>query len=128
MPQMPNPPRTEALPHALAVEALQRWLFSCLEAGWDPSCPADTMWSHEDNQAALKHGWMISQPPSSKCLDLFSLRKGVSSAKMMRSIKAGAIIDPLCAKALTTLIGQKLKHPHINFAFDAENHIDPYDR
>lgn len=116
---MPIPPRTEALEHEVAVAALQKWLWACVAAGWDPTSPASGRWSHDDNMEAMQHGWMISQPPNSEYVDLFSLKKGVTSAQIMREIIALAPIHPICARAVITLTAQKLKHPNIKFAFDS---------
>ena len=116
---MPIPPRTEALKHEAAVAALQRWLWACVAAGWDPTSPTNGRWSHEDNMEAMQHGWMISQPPSSEHLDLFSLKRYVKPAQIMQEIVSLAPIYPVCARAVITLTAQKLKYPNIEFAFDS---------
>ncbi len=116
---MPNPPRTEALEHDAAVAALQRWLWACVATGWNPTTPVNGRWSHEDNLEAMRHGWMISQPPCSEHLDLFSLKKGTEPAQIMQEIISLAPIHPVCARAVITLTAQKLKFPNIKFAFDS---------
>lgn len=116
---MPIPPRTEALEHEAAVAALQRWLWACVAAGWDPTSPTSGRWSHDDNMEAMQHGWMISQPPSSEHLDLFSLKRDVKPAQIMQEIVSLAPIHPVCARAVITLTAQKLKYPNIKFAFDS---------
>jgi len=68
---------------------------------------------------AMQLGWMISQPPNSEHLDLFSLKKGVKATQIMQEIVSLAPIHPLCARAVTTLTAQKLKFPNIKFAFDS---------
>lgn len=119
MRHMPNPPRTEALEHEAAVAALQRWLWACVAAGWDPTSPNSGRWSHDDNVEAMQQGWMISQPPGSEHLDLFSLKRGVKPAQIMQEIVSLAPIHPVCARAVITLTAQKLKYPNIKFAFDS---------
>lgn len=116
---MPNSPRTEGLDHEVAVAALQRWLWACVAAGWDPTNPASGRWSHDDNMEAMQLGWMISQPPGSEHLDLFSLKQGIKPAQLMQEIVSLAPIHPLCARAVITLTAQKLKYPNIKFAFDS---------
>ena len=116
---MPNSPRTEGLDHEVAVAALQKWLWACVAAGWDPTNPASGRWSHDDNMEAMQHGWMISQPPSSEHLDLFSLKRDVKPAQIMQEIVSLAPIHPVCARAVITLTAQKLKYPNIKFAFDS---------
>ena len=123
---MPNSPRTEALEHEVTVAALQRWLWACVAAGWDPTSPTSGCtsptsgrWSHDDNMEAMQHGWMISQPPSSEHLDLFSLKRDVKPAQIMQEIVSLAPIHPVCARAVITLTAQKLKFPNIKFAFDS---------
>ena len=113
---MPNPPRTE---HEAAVAALQKWLWACVAAGWDPTTPASGRWSHDDNIEAMQLGWMISQPPGSEHLDLFSLKQGIKPAQLMQQIAELAPINPICARAVVALSAQKLKFPHIKFAFDS---------
>lgn len=117
---MPNPPRTEGLDHEKAVDALQKWLWACLAAGWEPTNPSGgERWSHDDNMTAMSRGWMISQPPGSPFLDLFSLYKnGKSPYELMQDIARMAFIDPLCAKAVIALTGQKLLYPDVKFAFN----------
>lgn len=116
---MPNSPRMEDLDHEVAVAALQRWLWACVAAGWDPTNPASGRWSHDDNMEAMQLGWMISQPPGSEHLDLFSLKQGIKPAQLMQEIVSLAPIHPLCARAVITLTAQKLKYPNIKFAFDS---------
>lgn len=113
---MPNPPRTE---HEAAVGALQKWLWACVAAGWDPTTPASGRWSHDDNIEAMQLGWMISQPPGSEHLDLFSLKQGIRPAQLMQQIVSLAPIHPVCARAVIALSAQKLKYPNIKFAFDS---------
>jgi hypothetical protein len=115
---MPNPPRTKALAHEEAVAALQRWLWACVAAGWDPMNPANGRWSHDDNVEAMQYGWMIAQPPSSEHLDLFSLKRGVEPAQIMQEIISLAPVHPVCARAVVALAAQKMKYPDIKFAFD----------
>lgn len=113
---MPDPPRTE---HQAAVAALQKWLWACVAAGWDPTTPASGRWSHDDNIEAMQLGWMISQPPGSEHLDLFSLKQGIKPAQLMQQIVSLAPIHPVCARAVIALSAQKLKYPNIKFAFDS---------
>ena len=115
---MPDIPRTESPNHEASVAALQKWLWVWIEVGWDPMSASGGRWSHEDNLIATQLGWMISQPPDSKYLDLFSLKKGVTPAQIMRQIVAMAPICPLCAQAVAILSAQKLKYPNQKFAFD----------
>lgn len=118
MRNLPEPPRTSSLTHEQAVDALQRWLYTCLGAGWDPINSCGNIWSHDDNLAAAAHGWMIMQAPSTPYVDLFSLKKNFTPAMLMDGIKRGATVDPLCAKAVITLMGQKLKFPDVKFMFE----------
>lgn len=118
MRSMPNPPRTEGLTHEVAVDALQKWLWQAVAAGWDPSNPDSGHWSHDDNLKAMQLGWMISQAPNSEYVDLFSLKQGVKAHDVMKAIVRAATIDPVCAKAVTVLTAQKLKFPDVRFAFD----------
>lgn len=37
---------------AVNAEALQKWLWQCVAAGWDPTGGVDSHWSHDDNKAA----------------------------------------------------------------------------
>lgn len=113
---MPDPPRTD---HEAAVAALQKWLWACVAAGWDPTTPASGRWSHDDNIEAMQLGWMISQPPGSEHLDLFSLKQGIKPAQLMQQIAGLAPINPVCARAVVALSAQKLKYPNIKFAFDS---------
>ena len=115
---MPNPPRTEGLAHEEAAVALQRWLWACAAAGWDVTRPDHTRWSHDDNMEAMQLGWMISQPPNSPYLDLFSLRGGEKPHDVMDKIIKMAPVSMICAKAVCTLSAQKMMHPNVRFAFD----------
>lgn len=76
-------------------------------------------WSHDDNIEAMQLGWMISQPPGSEHLDLFSLKQGIKPAQLMQQIVSLAPIHPVCARAVIALSAQKLKYPNIKFAFDS---------
>lgn len=113
---MPDPPRTD---HEAAVAALQKWLWACVAAGWDPMSASGGRWSHDDNMEAMQLGWMISQPPGSEHLDLFSLKQGIKPAQLMQQIAGLAPINPVCARAVVALSAQKLKYPNIKFAFDS---------
>lgn len=119
MSNLPRNPRTTALgtSHEEASLALQRWIWSCLGAGWDPTRPTNTVWSHDDNQQAMARGWMISQPPGSPHLDLYSLDRYKTPPAIMKTLIAGAPIDSLCAKAVATLSAQRLAHPDIKFNY-----------
>lgn len=123
MSAMPKPPRTDGEDHEKAAVALQRWIWSGLAAGWNPAASGEASgrWTLEDNQEAMPRGWMISNPPNSEHLDLFSLRRGQSANDIMKTLIKGAPVDPLCAKAVAVLSAQRLKHTHINFAFAREN-------
>ena len=103
--------------HAASAEALQRWLWRCLAAGWNPLGDHDPRWTHDDNMAVQHLGWMIATPPQSQHFDLFSLRQGVHVPSIMAKIVSAAPIDPLCAKAVALLGSQRLKFPDIKFAF-----------
>ena len=112
----PKPP-IEAPDHAVNAEALQKWLWQCVAAGWDPIGGVDSHWTHDDNMAVLHLGWMIAMPPGSGHFDLFSLRPGVRASAIMKTIIAAAPIDPLCAKAVALLGKQRVLHPNTKFAF-----------
>ncbi len=107
----------EATDHAVNAEALQRWLWQCAAAGWDPTKGVDNHWSHDDNMAAQHLGWMIAMPPGSKYFDLFSLCSGVRASAIMKTIIDAASVDPLCAKAVAVLGKQRVLHPNTKFAF-----------
>lgn len=115
-------PDVSALSHELAAEALQRWLWSCVAAGWDPSLRENPRWTHEDNNEAQKLGWMIVQPPGSGYLDLFSVGR-LSPADLMRRIVSMAPLSPLCAKAVMVLSAQRLEHPNVRFNFSSDHHM-----
>lgn len=119
---LPNPPYIDRLEVAAATAALQKWLWTCLAAGWDPTDPAttSTSWSHDDNMEASRRGWMIAQPPGNNIqhVDLFSLKRGTFAHSIMEQIIKGASVDPLCAKAVTVLSAQKLRFPNQRFAFE----------
>lgn len=112
---MPDPPR--ASKHEVSAEALQSWIWNCVAAGWDPSQLSVERWSHDDNQMAMQHGWMISQPPNSAHVDLFSLRTNTTPAQVMTLLVKLAPIDPLAARAVAMLTAQRLKYPDIKFAY-----------
>lgn len=110
-------PPVEAPDHAVSAEALQKWLWQCVAAGWDPTGGVDTHWSHDDNMAVQHLGWMIAMPPGSAYFDLFSLRSGVRASEIMKKIIDAAPIDPLCAKAVALLGKQRVLYPNAKFAF-----------
>ena len=110
-------PPIKVLDHAVNAEALQKWLWQCVAAGWDPAGGVDSHWSHDDNMAAQHLGWMIAMPPGSEHFDLFSLRPGVRASTVMKTIIGAASIDPLCAKAVTLLGQQRILYPNIKFSF-----------
>lgn len=110
-------PPIEAPDHAVSAEALQKWLWQCVAAGWDPTGNNDGHWSHDDNMAVQHLGWMIAMPPTSKHFDLFSLRPNVRPHQIMKSIIDAAPIDPYCAKAVALLGKQRVLHPNVKFAF-----------
>jgi hypothetical protein len=118
---MPKPPGTEGISHEAAVDALQKWIWQCILAGWTPGQGNSERWGHDDNMAVQQRGWMIASPPGSDVLDLFSLKRGVNPHEFMPSIVAAAPIDPHCAKAVGVLGAQRLKHPEYKFAFDKGN-------
>lgn len=120
--RMQKIPDVGALSHEVAAEALQRWLWSCVAAGWDPSLRENPRWTHEDNNEAQKLGWMIAQPPGSGHLDLFSLGR-LSPADLMRHIVSMAPHLPLCAKAVMVLSAQRLENPNIRFNFSSDHHM-----
>ena len=99
------------------IEALQKWLWQCVAAGWDPTGGVDSHWSHDDNMAVQHLGWMIAMPPGSGHFDLFSLRPGVRASSVMKTIIDAASVDPLCAKAVALLGKQRVLHPNTKFAF-----------
>ena len=110
-------PSIEAPGHTASAEALQKWLWQCVKAGWDPTGGVDSHWSHDDNMAAQHLGWMIAMPPGSGHFDLFSLRPGVRASTVMKTIIDAASVDPLCAKAVALLGKQRVLHPNTKFAF-----------
>jgi hypothetical protein len=101
----------------VSAEALQKWLWQCVAAGWDPTGGVDSHWSHDDNMAVQHLGWMIAMPPGSEHFDLFSLRPGVRASSVMKTIIDAASVDPLCAKAVALLGKQRVLHPNTKFAF-----------
>ena len=113
---MQQPQRTVMPPHATTAEALQKWLWQCAAAGWDPTGGVGSNWSHDDNMAVQHLGWMIAKPPGSDYYELFVLRQGHPSHMMKRIIDA-APIDPLCAKAVALLGKQRVLFPNVNFAY-----------
>lgn len=112
----PKPP-IEAPDHAVNAEALQKWLWQCVAAGWDPTGGVDSHWSHDDNMAVQHLGWMIVVPPGSAHFDLFSLRLSIGPKAMMKQIVDAAPLDPYCAKVVALLGKQRLLYPNIKFAF-----------
>ena len=110
-------PPVEAPDHAVSAEALQKWLWQCVAAGWDPTGGVDTHWSHDDNMFVQHLGWMIAMPPGSAYFDLFSLRSGVRASEIMKKIIDAASVDPLCAKAVALLGKQRVLYPNAKFAF-----------
>lgn len=106
-----------APPHNASAEALQRWLWQRVAAGWNPSGGDSSRWSHDDNMKVQHLGWMIASPPGSPHFDLFSLRPGTKASVLMRSIVNSAQIDPICAKAVAVLGAQRVLHPDVKFAF-----------
>ena len=114
----PRPPTGyPLLPHAATSEALQKWLWQCAAAGWDPTGGVGSNWTHDDNMAVQHLGWMIAVPPGSTYFDLFSLRSGVGPKVVMKTIIDAAPFDPYCAKAVALLGKQRLLYPDIKFAF-----------
>ena len=107
---LPPPPATTA-------EALQKWLWQCAAAGWDPTGGVGSNWTHDDNMAVQHLGWMIAVPPGSTHFDMFSLRSGVGPKAAMKTIVDAAPFDPYCAKAVALLGKQRLLHPEVRFAF-----------
>ena len=110
-------PPVEVPDHAVSARALQKWLWQCVAAGWDPTGGVDSHWSHDDNMAVQHLGWMIAMPPGSGHFDLFSLRLGVRASSVMKTIIDAASVDPLCAKAVALLGKQRVLHPNTKFAF-----------
>ena len=104
-------------PHATTAEALQKWLWQCAAAGWDPTGGVGSSWTHDDNMAVQHLGWMIAVPPGSTHFDLFSLCAGVGPKAVMKNIIDAAPLDPYCAKAVALLGKQRLLYPDIKFAF-----------
>ena len=119
---MPIPPGTTKADHEEVSHALQRWLWSCLAAGWNPAQPESHVWSHDENQQAMSLGWMISQPPGSQHVDLFSLRPAIPACEIMDTLIRAAPVDPLAARAVAVLTAQRLKHPNVKFNFLRPNH------
>ena len=111
----PKPP-IEAPDHAVNAEALQKWLWQCVAAGWNPIEGFDGRWTHDDNMAVQHLGWMIAMSPNSQHFDLFSLIPGVRAASIMKTIIKAASVDPLCAKAVALLGKQRLLYPNVKFA------------
>lgn len=111
----PKPPPPGA--HEASADALQRWLWQCLAAGWNPLGGTDPVWSHDDNMAVQHLGWMIAKPPNSPFYELFSLHSHVHPSSIMKKIVSAAPIDPICAKAVAILGAQRLTHPQIKFAY-----------
>ena len=110
-------PSVEGPNHAAYAEALQKWLWQDVAAGWDPTGGVDSHWSHDDNMAVQHLGWMIVMPPGSGYFDLFSLRPNVRASAIMKTIIDAASVDPLCAKAVALLGKQRVLHPNTKFAF-----------
>ena len=112
---LPKPP-TDSGAHHASAEALQKWLWQCTAAGWDPLGSNSGIWTHDDNMAVQHLGWMIVKPPGSDYHELFVLRQGHPSHMMKRIIDA-APIDPLCAKAVALLGKQRVLYPNIKFSY-----------
>lgn len=120
MRNLPIATGAEISDHEVLAYSLQKWLWLVTSMGWQPMQPSNyDRWGHEDNVEAMKLGWMISQPPESVLLDLFSLTPGKPPAEIMRTIVELAPINPLCGKALATLTALKLSNPTVAFAFAA---------
>lgn len=119
---MPYPPATQNPSHDmhdLAAEALQQWLWACINRGWKPTHPSesDLHWHHEDNMEASRLGWMMVRPPGSPFYDLFDLQQRRSPHVLAKLIADMAPISPLCAKALTILTAQCLSNPYKKFRY-----------
>lgn len=98
---------------------IQKWLWACASNGYtSPLANTDpTRWSHDDNTAATQLGWMIAESPTTKTLDLYSLRQHVHPREVMQQIIALAPLDPLAARALTVLTAERMKRPNVRFTF-----------
>lgn len=116
---MPKPPReAEYRDHQIAVNALQRWIWACVEAGWSTGAGEfRDRWTDEDRQASLQLGWMIAQAPGVPYLDLFSLKVGVRPSEIMETILAAVGTMPVCDKAAAVLTAERLKHPNVQFSY-----------
>lgn len=105
------------LVHQESAEKLQRWLYHCALNGWSPTPMNDVRWTHDDNVAVQHLGWMIAKPPHSPYYDLFVIRSPVAASVMMQTIVRMVDVDPLCAKAVAILIGQRMQHPEVKFSY-----------
>lgn len=103
--------------HADQMKQLQEWIWHCVTQGWMPSAPKSGVWTHDDNQQSMHLGWMITQPPGSRHVDLISLRPGITAPMAMQRIIAGASALPICGKAVAALTAQRLQFPNVKFAF-----------
>ena len=102
--------------YSVNADALQKWLWNLAATGWTPT--GDNLrWSHDDNMAVQHLGWMIVNVPGSPYLDLFTLRPGATPQGVMKTIANAATLDPMCAKAVAVLGGQRLKHPEVQFNY-----------
>lgn len=103
------------------VIAIQLWLWHLAEQGWKPFETDIERWSHEDNQAATKLGWMIVELPNQAGrLDLFSLKPGRTPKQIMETIVAAAPLDPLCARAVAVLTQQRFRFPNATFSYEKD--------
>jgi hypothetical protein len=118
MRRMPEPPRTEGQAREVEIEALQLWIWRCLEAGWNPSDTTGlgTFWTHEDQQEAMqKHGFTLLRTPNGH-YDLFVMRRSPmydadpahAKRQLLDKLVRGATVEPLFAKALILLTRLKL--------------------
>lgn len=108
--------------HAQGVDALQRWIWQCVVAGWDPMGDPGDFWSHDDNLAVQHLRWALIRTPHSELYDLVCLDWGLSPSQTYKAIVRMAPVDNYCAKAVSILSKQRLMFPEYRFAFLERSH------
>lgn len=95
------------------VESLRRWFRRLAERGWNPDGD-NTGWTHDDNRMAQPYGFMLVQLPSKPYLELFGVGPWTTykPTEVLSRIKRLSNLDPLCAKAISTMVKMAILHPN----------------
>lgn len=96
---------------------IQQWMWWQIQRGWNPLSGDQTMWTHDDNNIAMGHGWILINIPGTRFLDIVSLKPGVKPSTIMLNLVAAAPLIPVANKAVAICTKQRLMYPGVKFAY-----------